>query len=90
VIRRTELTACSLRLTHFRNEHIRFKLFVSNVPEIEGQVMTELQYLQEQAARAERLSRSTLDPVTVERLNAFAAECREKAELERARTLKAA
>lgn len=56
--------------------------------------MTELQYLQEQAARAERLARGTLDPVTVERLNAFAAECREKAEekaeLERARETRAA
>lgn len=41
--------------------------------------MTEFQHLQEQAARAERLARSTLDTVTVERLLAFAAECREKA-----------
>ncbi len=52
--------------------------------------MTELQYLQEQAARAERLARSILDTVTVERLLAFAAECREKAELESAREAKAA
>ena len=42
--------------------------------------MTKLQYLQEQAARAERLARSILDKVTVERLQAFAAECRAKAE----------
>ena len=42
--------------------------------------MTKLQYLQEQAARAERLARSILDTVTVERLQAFAAECRAKAE----------
>jgi hypothetical protein len=41
--------------------------------------MTKLQHLQEQAARAERLARSILDTVTVERLQAFAAECREKA-----------
>ena len=34
--------------------------------------MTEFQYLQEQAARAERLARSMLDAVTVERLLAFA------------------
>ncbi len=53
-------------------------------------MMTESQYLQEQAARAERLARSMLDPVTVERLNAFAAECREKAELERTRASEAA
>ena len=41
--------------------------------------MTKLRHLQEQAARAERLARSILDTVTVERLQAFAAECREKA-----------
>ena len=41
--------------------------------------MTKFQYLQEQAARAERLARSILDAVTVERLQAFAAECRAKA-----------
>lgn len=52
--------------------------------------MTELQYLQEQAARAERLARSILDTVTMERLLAFAAECREKAELESALEAKAA
>ena len=43
--------------------------------------MTEFQYLQEQAARAERLAQSILDAVTVERLRAFAAECRAKAKL---------
>jgi hypothetical protein len=52
--------------------------------------MTEFQYLQEQAARAERLARSMLDAVTVERLLAFAAECREKAERENAHEPKAA
>ena len=41
--------------------------------------MTKFHYLQEQAARAERLARSILDAVTVERLQAFAAECRAKA-----------
>jgi hypothetical protein len=60
------------------------------VPEIKGWVMTEFQYLQEQAARAERLARNILDAVTVERLKAFAAECRAKAELESARETKAA
>ena len=53
-------------------------------------MMNECKYLQEQAARAERLARGTLDPVTVERLNAFAAECREKAQRESAREVKAA
>ena len=41
--------------------------------------MTRFQYLQEQAARAERLARNILDAVTAERLQAFAAECRAKA-----------
>jgi len=35
-------------------------------------------HLEDQARRAERLARSILDAVTVERLTAFAAECREK------------
>ena len=35
--------------------------------------MSKIQYLTEQAARAERLARSVLDTVTVERLQAFAA-----------------
>jgi len=40
--------------------------------------MTRIQELQEQAARAERLARGILDTVTVERLLAFAAECRQQ------------
>ena len=40
--------------------------------------MTRIQELQEQAARAERLARSILDTDTVERLQAFAAECRQQ------------
>jgi hypothetical protein len=48
--------------------------------ENEGWVMTKFQYLQDQAARAERLARSILDAVTVERLQAFALECRERAQ----------
>ncbi|MET0436178.1 MAG: hypothetical protein ABW043_01660 [Devosia sp.] len=44
--------------------------------------MTEVQYLRDQAARAERLARSAMDALTVERLQAFAAECRTKAEAE--------
>ena len=41
--------------------------------------MNKIQYLKEQAARAERLARSMLDAVTVQRLQSFAAECRSKA-----------
>ena len=41
--------------------------------------MHKVEYLLEQAARAERLARSILDAVTVERLRAFAAECRAQA-----------
>jgi hypothetical protein len=43
--------------------------------------MSRIQYLKEQAARAERLARSMLDTVTVERLQAFAAECRSEAKI---------
>jgi hypothetical protein len=74
---RTELTQDSPRLEHRRNERIRFKLS----RKLTGCIMTEFQYLQEQAARAERLAQSILDAVTVERLRAFAAECRAKAKL---------
>ncbi len=38
--------------------------------------MSKIRELQDQAARAERLARSVLDTVTIERLLAFAAECR--------------
>lgn len=41
--------------------------------------MHKVEYLLEQAARAERLARSILDSVTAERLQAFAAECRAQA-----------
>jgi hypothetical protein len=40
--------------------------------------MTKVQELREQAARAERLANSILDTVTVERLLAFAADCRKQ------------
>ena len=43
--------------------------------------MHKVEYLLEQAARAERLARSILDAVTVERLQAFAAECRTQAKV---------
>lgn len=38
--------------------------------------MTKIQELQAQAARAERLARGIVDRLTIERLLAFAAECR--------------
>ncbi|MBR0849423.1 hypothetical protein JQ543_16845 [Bradyrhizobium diazoefficiens] len=38
--------------------------------------MARIDYLKEQAARAERLARTILDQQTAERLQAFAAECR--------------
>ena len=41
--------------------------------------MTKIEYLQQQAARAERLARSIVDAVTAQRLQAFAAECRTQA-----------
>src|SRR5690348_3165167 len=72
---RTELTPHSPRPEHGRNDRIRFKLSLKSM----GCIMTEFQYWQEQAARAERLARCILDAVTVERLRAFAAECRAKA-----------
>ncbi len=43
--------------------------------------MDKIQYLQQQAARAERLARSAIDTLTVERLSAFAAECRDQVAL---------
>ncbi len=38
--------------------------------------MSKIEYLQQQAARAERLAKDVLDKLTVERLQLFAAECR--------------
>ncbi|WP_441236816.1 hypothetical protein [Bradyrhizobium sp. 930_D9_N1_4] len=38
--------------------------------------MARIDYLREQAARAERLAKTILDRETVERLQTFAAECR--------------
>jgi len=39
--------------------------------------MTRNQYLQDQAERAERLATLALDQLTIDRLNGFAAECRQ-------------
>ena len=41
--------------------------------------MSKIEYLRQQAARAERLAHGILDAVTVQRLQAFAAECRTQA-----------
>jgi hypothetical protein len=38
--------------------------------------MARIDYLKEQVARAERLAKAILDQQTVERLQAFAAQCR--------------
>jgi hypothetical protein len=43
--------------------------------------MTELEYLRDQAARAERLAKAVVDALTVERLEAFAAECKQRIEV---------
>ena len=40
--------------------------------------MNKLEYLQQQVARAERLAKDGLDRLTAERLQSFAAECREQ------------
>jgi hypothetical protein len=43
----------------------------------ETQAMTQTEYLQDQVERAERLATSALDPLTIDRLKGFAAECRQ-------------
>ena len=40
--------------------------------------MNRIEYLQAQAALAERLARNMVDALTVERLQSFAAECRKQ------------
>ena len=40
--------------------------------------MTKMQELKEQVARAERLANSILDRITVERLQAYASDCRKQ------------
>lgn len=42
--------------------------------------MARIQYLRDQAARAERLARSVMDTLTAARLQAFAADCHSQAE----------
>ena len=50
------------------------------ISETEGRVMSKLEHLLQQAARAERLSKAILDRLTVERLQLFASQCRAQAE----------
>jgi hypothetical protein len=45
----------------------------------EGEVMNQIENLLQQAARAERLAKTIMDKLTVERLQAFALECRAQA-----------
>jgi hypothetical protein len=40
--------------------------------------MNRIEYLQHQAARAERLAKNVMDALTVQRLQEFAAECRKQ------------
>jgi hypothetical protein len=42
--------------------------------------MNEIEHLRDQAARAERLAKAIVDSLTVEKLQAFAAECRDRIE----------
>jgi hypothetical protein len=43
--------------------------------------MTEIERLQEQASRAERLADNVVDRLTLERLRSFAGECRSRLDL---------
>jgi hypothetical protein len=45
---------------------------------MEDAVMSKMQYLEDQLARAERLCRGALDALTIERIQAFAEECRQQ------------
>jgi hypothetical protein len=42
--------------------------------------MSRIDYLRDQAERAERLAKNIMDALTVEKLRAFAAECRSQVE----------
>jgi hypothetical protein len=72
-------------MEHQRNGAICFKL-----SRPKGEPRNKVEYLLEQAARAERLARSIVDTVTVERLQAFAAECCMQAKILNMRGLEAA
>jgi hypothetical protein len=53
-------------------EHLRSEAIVP----AEGDAMSKIEYLQEQAARAERLAKAVMDALTAQRLQSFAAACR--------------
>jgi hypothetical protein len=81
----TQINRCCVRqiteLYPFLSKH-RTPKERSNLLQIispEGETMSKIEYLQQQAARAERLARSILDAVTVQRLQAFANECKTQA-----------
>ena len=44
----------------------------------EGDAMNKIEYLQEQAIKAERLAKTVMDALTAQRLQSFAAECRQQ------------
>jgi hypothetical protein len=52
--------------------------FASNCLFQRRQAMDEIDYLRDQAERAERLSSCINDPLTTERLKSFAGECRRR------------
>jgi hypothetical protein len=45
---------------------------------VEDAAMSKIQYLEDQLARAERLHKGALDGLTIERIQAFAEECRQQ------------
>jgi hypothetical protein len=49
--------------------------------------MSRIEHLRDQAERAERLAKAIVDALTVERLQAFAAECRSQVEAMRVEAL---
>lgn len=55
-----------------RNEAICFNY-------LPGETMIKIQYLLQQASRAERLAKNVMDRLTTDRLQVYAAECRTKA-----------
>jgi hypothetical protein len=57
------------------------KQFASNYLARRDEAMTTIRELNEQAARAERLVKSVSDNLTIERLTAFAVECRTRIEV---------
>jgi hypothetical protein len=56
----------------------------------EGETMIKIEYLIQQASRAERLAKNVMDRLTTDRLQAYAAECRTKAKILNEHLLEAA